>query len=147
MVVSRRKYDPGKKMTKCKTSETPRTTPKKAKNPKDQPQAELKVDTEDNQPTMSTQDDPVDVDSDEELLDPFGEQQALFLKKVIKNVHVTIFVSHYLQCVTFNYIVTFTFMYVFVMFFHSFNYDQRRWFEILYVDLSQNHPNHDIKKL
>ena len=63
-------------MTKCKTSETPKTTPKKAKkNPKDQPQDEPKVDTEENQPTMSTQDDPVDVDSDEELPDPFGEQQ------------------------------------------------------------------------
>ena len=46
LVVSRRKYDPGKKMTKCKTSETPMTTPNKAKkNPKDQPQDELKVDT------------------------------------------------------------------------------------------------------
>ena len=52
------------------------TTPKKAKkNPKDQPQDEPKVDTEENQPTISTQDDPVDVYSDEELLDPFGEQQ------------------------------------------------------------------------
>ena len=72
LTVSRRKYDPGKKMTKCKTSETPKTTPKKAKkNPQDQP----KGDTEENQPTTSTQDDPVDVDSDEDLPDPFGEQQ------------------------------------------------------------------------
>ena len=76
MAVSRRKYDPGKKVTKCKTSEIPKTTPKKAKkDPKDQPRAEPKVDTEENQPTMSTQDDPVDVDSDKEVLDPFGEQQ------------------------------------------------------------------------
>ena len=72
---------------------------------------------------------------------------ALFLKKVIKNVRVTIFVNHDLQFVTFNYSVTFTFTYdVFVTFFRSFNYDQRRWFEILYMDLSQNHPNGDIKK-
>ena len=49
LAVSGRKYDPGKKMTKCKTSETPKTTPKKAKkNPKDQPQDESKVDTEEN---------------------------------------------------------------------------------------------------
>ena len=72
LAVSGRKYDPGKKMTKCKTTETPKTTPKKAKkNPKDQP----REDTEENQPTMSVQDDPVDVDSDKELSDPFGEQQ------------------------------------------------------------------------
>ena len=76
LAVSGRRYDLGRKLTKDKTSETPKTTPKKTKkNPKDQPQDEPKVDTEENQPTMSTQDDPVDVDSDEELLDPFGEQQ------------------------------------------------------------------------
>ena len=76
MAVSGRKYNSGNKTTKCKASETAKTTPKKAKkNPKDQPQDEPKVDTEENQPTMSTQDDPVDVDSDEELPDPFGEQQ------------------------------------------------------------------------
>ena len=76
MVVSGRKYDPGKKMTKYKTNETPKTTPKKSKkNPEHQPQDKPKVDTEENQPTMSTQDDPVDVDSDEELPDPFQEQQ------------------------------------------------------------------------
>ena len=76
LAVSGRRYNPGKKTTKCKTSETPKTTPKKAKkNPKDQPWDELKADTEENQPTMSIQDNPVDVDSDEELPDPFGEQQ------------------------------------------------------------------------
>ena len=42
---------------------------------KDQPQDEPKVDTEEIQPTTSTQDNPVDVDSDKELLDPFGKQQ------------------------------------------------------------------------
>ena len=46
---------------------------------------------------------------------------ALFLKKVIKNVHVMIFVNHDLQFVTFNYSITFTFTYdVFVTYFvHS----------------------------
>ena len=73
LVVSGRKYGPGKKLTKsCKISETPKTTPKKAKkNLQDQP----KGNTEENQPTTSTQDDPVDVDSDKDLPDPFGEQQ------------------------------------------------------------------------
>ena len=76
LAVSGRKYNPGKKVPKSKTSETPKTTPKKTKqNPKDQHQDELKVDTEENQLTMSTQDDQVNVDSDEELPDPFGEQQ------------------------------------------------------------------------
>ena len=65
---------------------------------------------------------------------------ALFLKTVIKNVRVTTFVNHDLQLATFNYIVIFTFTYeVFVTFFRSFNYDQRRWFEILYIDLSRYH--------
>ena len=73
LTVSRRKYDPGKKLTKCKISETPKTTPKKAKkNPQDQPQDQQKGTTEENQPTMSTQDDPVDVNSDEDLPDLFG---------------------------------------------------------------------------
>ena len=74
--MSERKYDPGKKLTKCKISETPKTTPKKAKkNPQDQPQDQQKGTTEENQPTTSTQDDPVDVNSDEDLPDPSGEQQ------------------------------------------------------------------------
>ena len=76
LMVSGRKYDPGKKPTKCKISETPKTTPKKAKkNLQDQPQDQQKGTTEENQSTMSTQDDPVDVKSDEDLPDPFGEQQ------------------------------------------------------------------------
>ena len=72
LVVSGRKYDPGRKPTKCKISETPKTTPKKAKK---NAQEQLKGNTEENQPTMSTQDDPVDVDSDKDLPDPFEEQQ------------------------------------------------------------------------
>ena len=76
LTVSRRKYNPGKKPTKCKISEAPKTTPKKAKkNPQDQPQDQQKGITEENQPTTSTQDDPVDVNSSEDLPDLFGEQQ------------------------------------------------------------------------